>query len=177
MSGTKHTKGKRHGKVHHLPDEIREQVDRLVIEPDVTLDDIALFLREKGYDISRSSIGRYSKEYFETYQRLRVMEDQAKALVGDPEQGLVLEEAAAKLFNQRVLELLMEGGVDLKAIPRILGDFARLQMSSVAREKWKSELRKKIAKTAEKVEKLTKSAGLTPATAARIRKEILGIGT
>jgi len=170
-----HRKIRRHGKVHELPEEIRREVDDLLVEPGITYEDIAAYLKKKGYDISRSSIGRYGKEYLDTYQQLRIVEDQARTLVSEAGDGLVLEEAGAKLFAKKIVQLLMEEDVDIQKIPKLLMGFAALQRSSVSREKMKADIQKKISRTAEEVTEAVKSKGLSDAAAEEIRKKILGI--
>ncbi len=41
-----------------LPEELRREVDRLLVEGNATYDEIKDFLAAKGYEIGRSSIGR-----------------------------------------------------------------------------------------------------------------------
>jgi len=158
-----------------LPAEIRAEVNRLLIEPGVTYDDIQKFLAEKGYDISRSGIGRYGKGFLAIYQKLRIVEDKSKALVSEAGEGLVLEEAASKLFVQKIIELQMADDIDLKDIPRILSDFAKLQSASIMRERLKGDYAKKAEKAADDVVKVMKKEGLSAEKAAEIRKKILGV--
>jgi hypothetical protein len=159
-----------------LPKEIRAEVDRLLLEPGITYDDIKEFLTGRGFDISRSSIGRYGQEFMSAYQRLRQVEDQAKSLVteagGD---GLVLEEAASKLFAQQILEALVNNSMDVREKAKLIDAFAKLQASSTMREKFKSDLAAKAATAAEKVEKIVRKGGLSAETVQTIRREILGI--
>lgn len=158
-----------------LPAEIRAEVNRLLIEPDVTYDDIVAFVKEKGYDISRSSVGRYGKGFLAIYQKLRIIEDKSKALVSEAGEGLVLEEAASKLFVQKIIELQMADDIDIKDIPRILSDFAKLQSASIMRERLKGDFKKKVDKAADDVVKTVKKEGLSAEKAAEIRNKILGV--
>lgn len=165
-----HTKIRRHGKVHELPQEVRTEVDDLLVEPGITYEDIVEFLKSKGYDISQSSIGRYGKEYLATYQQLRIVEDQARTLVSEAGDGLVLEEAGAKLFAQKIVELLMEEDVDIQKIPKLMMGFAALQRSSVAREKMKADIQKKILRKAEQNKDMSKDELLN-----MLRAEVYGL--
>lgn len=158
-----------------LPADVREQVDRLLIEGGSTYEEIRDFLAAQGYDISRSAIGRYGKDFLAAYRRLRIVEDKSRALVSEVGDGLVLEEAASKIFVQMVLEAQLDGNLDLKKLPRILSDFAKLQASSVAREKFKREIQEKVRGVAEDVAETAKKSGLTAAAADEIRRKILGI--
>lgn len=150
--GLNHTKTRRHGKVYELPEDVRIQVEDLLLEPNVTYDDIAEFLKDKGQDVSRSAIGRYGKDFLNEYRNLRIIEDQAKNIVsGSGDDAMVLEEAATKLFSKKIVELLLENGINLNKIPRIVSDFARLQASSVLRERLKADFRKKTEKAVKSI--------------------------
>jgi hypothetical protein len=167
---------RQHGRVRDdLPQELREQVDRLLIEPGNTYEDIKAFLAGQGHDISRSAIGRYGKDFLSVYQRLKQVEDKSKALVSAAGDGMVLEEAASKLFAQMILEGLMSAKIDVAKYPKILGEFARLQASTVLRERLKKDYSEKVKKTADAVTKAVKSKGLSDEAAEEIRKKILGI--
>jgi hypothetical protein len=159
-----------------LPAEIRREVDRLLVEDNSTYDDIANFLKVKGYDISRSSIGRYGMEFVGRYQKLKIIEDQAKTLVAEAgENVMVLEEAASKMFGEQILSGLIDRTIDVKEIPRLVSDFAKLQASTVLRERMKMDFAKKVEKTATEVVKVAREGGLSPEKVDQIKRKILGI--
>jgi len=154
--GGPHTKIRRHGKVYELPEEIRREVDGLLVEG-ATYEEIAEYLKNKGYDISRSSVGRYGKDFLNEYRNIRIIEDQAKTIVSNSgDDAMILEEAATKLFSKKIVELLLANGININKIPRIVSDFARLQTSSVLRERMKAEFRKKAEKAFKKAERQMK---------------------
>lgn len=141
--GGPHIKTRRHSKVEdQLPGELKGEVDRLLIEGS-TYEEITAFLKAKGHDISKSSIGRYGKEFLNEYRKLRIIEDQSRALVSEAGDGMVIEEAASKVFSQQILELLLSRDMDIRTIPRLISDFAKLQASSVVRERLKDDFDKK----------------------------------
>ncbi len=160
-----------------LPTEIQREVDRLLVEGDATYDDIKDYLTRKGYDISRSAIGRYGKEFLANYRKLRIIEDKSRTLVSDVGDGMVLEEAASKIFAQMILEAQLAGEIDVKEMPRIISDFAKLQSSSIMRERLKKELGKKVEQTADKVEETAKKDGVSPETIKKIRRDVLMMAT
>lgn len=173
--GGPHTKTRRHSKVEtELSPEIKAQVDRLLIE-NATYEEIALFLKAKGFDISKSSIGRYGKEFLNAYKRLRMIEDQSKTMVSTAGSGMVLEEAASKIFSQQIIEILLDAGMETKNLPKLAMAFSMLQSSSVSREKFKSAIEKQIVKVSEDVQKIAKKNGLSESAAEQIRNKILGI--
>lgn len=144
---------RKHGRIRdELPPEIREQVDRLLIEG-ATYEEVREFLTRRGIEIGRSSIGRYGKDFLNAYSRLRVVEDKSRALVSETGDGLVLEEAASKIFAQMIIEAQLADKIDIVEIPRLISDFAKLQSSSSQRERVKAELKKKTQRVIEEAEK------------------------
>jgi hypothetical protein len=157
-----------------LPPEIRREVDRMLVEG-YTYDEIEAWLKGKGHDISRSGIGRYGKGFLASYQRLRVIEDKSRTLVSEAGEGMILEEAASKIFAQMIIEAQLSGELDIKELPRIISDFAKLQGSVVLRERLKHDFSERVTRAADDVVKIAKSKGLTDAAAKEIRDKILGI--
>ncbi|MBI4621053.1 MAG: DUF3486 family protein [Desulfobacterales bacterium] len=174
--GGPHTKVRRHSKVEdELPPEIRREVNRLLIEGE-TYEDISDYLKGQGHDISRSSIGRYGKEFLNEYRKLLIIEDKSKILVSEAGgDGMVLEEAVAKKMAATLMELLLDEGIDISKTPRIISDFAKLQSSTVTRERLKADFQKKAEATADDIVKSVKKDGLSEEKAEMIRKKILGI--
>lgn len=158
-----------------LPAEVRREVDRLLVEGNATYDEIASFLTAKGYDISRSAIGRYGKDFLAQYQRLRIIEDKSRTLISEAGDGLSLEEAASKVFAQKILEALLSGDLDVLEVPRLVSDFAKLQGSTVLRERLKMDVKKRVEKAVETVEKTLTKKAVDAETLRRIREEIYGI--
>jgi DNA-binding transcriptional ArsR family regulator len=158
-----------------LPAEVRREVDRLLVEGNATYDEIADYLTGRGYDISRSAVGRYGRDFLGQYQRLKIIEDKSRVLISEAGDGLPLEEAAGKLIVQKILEVLMSGEYDVLEVPRLVSDFAKLQSSTVLRERLKMEFQKTVEKTANEVVKVAKTGGLSEEKAEEIRKRILGI--
>jgi Protein of unknown function (DUF3486) len=157
-----------------LPPEVLEQVDRLLVE-DSSFEEIGEFLRTQGFNIAKTALGRYGKDFLQTYRRLRVIEEKSRTLASDEETGLVLEDAASRLFALMIIEAQLSGIIDLKVLPKLLSDFARLQSSNVQRERLRREFRRRVEKTAEEVGQSAKGAGLSDGAAAEIRRKILGL--
>jgi intein-encoded DNA endonuclease-like protein len=152
--GGPHTKIRRHTKVTtELPLSVRDEVDRLLIE-NSTYEEISMFLKEKGYDISKSSIGRYGKEFLNTYRKIKIIEQKSSALISNQGHGMILEEAVTKLFTQQILEMLLEENVDLSDKSRLISDFAKLQASSATREKLKKNYRDRAENAIKTIQKI-----------------------
>jgi hypothetical protein len=122
-------------------------------------------------------VGRYGKEFLNQVRELRILEDKSKALVSEAGgDNLILEEAASKLFSKKIVELLLNEGVNVTAVPRILSDFAKLQSSSIMREKMKAEYKSRADKTVEKIEQKVKKQ-VTPETLKYIKEAIYGLAS
>lgn len=157
-----------------LPRELRDEAHRLILEG-MTYEELAAWSASKGYDISKSAWGRYGKQFFEAYQAVKRFEDQSRALASEAGEGLTMEEAVTKMLLQRVMAAVMGKEFDIMEVPRLLSDVAKLQASSVSREKFKDEMARRAAAAADRVAKKARRGGLSPEAVAEIRKEILGI--
>ncbi len=157
-----------------LPPEMLEQVDRLLVEGS-SFEEIGKFLSDRGFDIGKTALGRYGKDFLQSYQRLKIIEEKSRALASDDDSGLVLEEAASRLFALMIIEAQLSGKIDLKLLPKLLSDFARLQSSNVQRERLRREFKRRVEKAAAEVEQSARGAGLSDTAAEEIRRKILGL--
>jgi hypothetical protein len=157
-----------------LSQDLKEQLNRLLLDG-ATYDEAADWCQEKGYDISRSSVGRYGKQFFEAYQNIRQFEDQSRAIMSAAEDGMPMEEAVGKLILQRVMAALVKNDADVVENVKIIGEIAKLQRSHVMMAKHKIDLENRAKAVADEVKTLVKKGGLSDQTADQIRKKILGI--
>jgi hypothetical protein len=175
LMGGAHEKIRKHSRIEDgLPADIRQQVDRLLIEG-TTYEQIAAFLKDKGYDLSKSSVGRYGKDFLNMLRQVRILQDQAQALVSDEATGLVAEEAISKLLAVQIFDQL-RGDMDVKGLSQVIGSFSKLQSSNVQRERLKIDLKERMAAAANEVETIAKSNGLSESAVEEIKNKILGIG-
>ncbi len=156
-----------------LPPEVRKSVNRLLVEG-ATYEEVSEYLAEQGYDISRSSVGRYGKDFFDMLRQLRVDEGKSEALI-EGDDTMALEHAASKLLVQQVIAGISIGSINVAEVPRIMSDLAKLQSSSIQRENYRREIRERTEKAAETVEKKLTKAGVTKEVADAIKREVLGI--
>ena len=170
-----HTKIRKRSRIEtELPADIREQVNRLLLEGS-TYDDVAAFCQTRGHDISKSSVGRYGKTFFEAYQNIRIFEDQSRALTSEVDDGLPMEEAVGKMLLQKVLAGLVSGEADVLANSRLISDVASLQRSSISLQKHKMDLEKRVTKVADEVAAAAKFKGASDEFTEWMRKKILGL--
>lgn len=165
-----------------LPQDIQREIDRMLlgVGPErKTYDEVVAWVKDRGYETSTSAISRYYR-YLKTLENVKIASQQVKAILDetDKDSMLELEEGISRMASAIVMEILQEAETsrktDIQYVTRIIGEFARLQMSSVAREKLKIEFRRKAQKAVENIEK-TAQKQLDPETLRKIREEIYGI--
>lgn len=170
---------RKHSKIEALPPEVLEAVNKMLVTPGITFERIVQRLADLGYQVSRSGVGRYSKDFLSQLQKLKVVKEQARAIVSEAGgDGLNLEEAAVTVALNNIMEFLMDPTLsDMKGeeASKVMMALARLQASSVQREKLKMDFRDKAAEAAEAVGKMAKAEGLSDELAEQIKKKILGV--
>lgn len=141
---------RKHWKItRELPPELVEAVNEKLVQG-YTYQQIASWLKEMGHEVSRSAVGRYSKDFLARLERLKLVRDQARAIIedasGDPQTAMA--EAASQLAFQLIMEAMMAAGdrgpagLDRKIVEAMKA-LAQLERSGVAREKLKAEFRQK----------------------------------
>lgn len=155
----------------------KAELNRRLATPGVTYDVVVDWLKDKGYSISRSAVGRYGKDFLARIETLKVVEEKARAIVSEVgANALSMEEAAAKIFTQKVLEHLLEiDDLSGQKFGALMTAFAKLQSSSTQRERLKADFQKKISEAADEVSRVAKAKGLSDEAASEIRQKILGI--
>lgn len=173
---------RRHSKItSELPPALVEALNAKLLEG-FTYEEITQWLVGEGHPISRSAVGRYSKDFLTRLERLKNVRDQAKAIVDDASDDpqTAMAEATSQIAFQLLMEALMEAGdkgpkgLDKTMIDAIKA-LAQLEKSGVDREKLKQHHREKVKKVAEDVEKRAAAAGLKPEELKYIREQIYGI--
>lgn len=150
---------RKHSKIDKLPEEIVKAVNELLVTPGVTYKDVVGWLKQKGHEVSKSSVGRYSQQFLSRLEKLRAVKDQAKAIIeADPDAPATeMHEAANQLAVQLIMEKLM-GIPDLEGakITEIFKALALLERSAVSREKLKLEFNKGVEAAAAKIKEALK---------------------
>ena len=172
---------RKHHKVAGLPQEIKEAVNQQIVAGH-TYPDIAAWLKQMGHPVGKSSVGRYGKDFLAKLEVLKQVQEQAEAIISEAKDrpALEIEEAAVKLGLQHIMKYLLDSGglsaADIKP-GTILTALAKLQASSVSRERVKLEYRKKVEAAFKKVEETAtkKKAPLDPKTLETIKKEVYGL--
>ncbi|MDI3480803.1 MAG: hypothetical protein PWQ97_458 [Tepidanaerobacteraceae bacterium] len=137
---------RKHHKIEKLPDELVEAVNKKLVEGH-TYQEITQWLNEMGHSVGKSSVARYGKDFLSRLERLRVVKEQAKAIVNESGDRPATEmaEAANQMAMQLIMETLMKvDSISTDDIHKIFNALARLESSGVQREKLKMDFRQKI---------------------------------
>jgi len=167
-----------HSKVRRLPRKVREAVDDALMRG-VTYDEIVEWLKEKGHEVSRSSVGRYGKEFHKRLERLAEVREQTKAIVqevsGRP--ATEMHEAANLLAVQQIFERLLDARDDIEeaSIVKLIQAVAQLEKSAVWRERAKLAFKRNAEEAAKKIEALGAEEGLSSEVLRKIREQVYGI--
>lgn len=79
--GDKRSRQRVTSKIDELPEELRTRVDVMLADTSNTYQDISLFLKGEGCDISKSSVGRYATRTNNAMQRLLEAQAQTDRLI------------------------------------------------------------------------------------------------
>jgi len=169
----------RRSKVKSLPEKVREALDeKLVEEGFQNYEELAGWLADQGYDISKSSVHRYGQEFEDRLEALRIATAQAKEIteqVGDDEGAL--GDALTAVVQEKAFGLLTSMDMDEQEVSftQLMNAIARLQKASVQQKKWMQEMREKAQQAAEEAEEIAREGGLSEENVERIKAGILGI--
>jgi hypothetical protein len=136
--------------VELLPEEIRQELEQKLIQGGFSgYVALAEWLRSLGYEISKSSVHRYGKNFEDRLRALKVATDQAKAIAEASEDDAgAMNDAIIRLVQTKTFELLVELEADNKSLPRIGQMVAKLAQAAVRQKKWQTEMEAKIREKA-----------------------------
>ena len=101
--GDKRTKQRITSKIDELPEDLRMKVDVMLADTSNTYDYISQFLKGEGYDISKSSVGRYATRTNNAMQRLLEAQAQTDRLIQ------VVKENPEADYTEAAILLTMNG--------------------------------------------------------------------
>lgn len=151
----KNSKRSRH-KVSTFPKELIEAINKKLVEGK-TYEEITEFINEKGFEIGKSSVGRYGKDFLSKLESLKVAKEQARALVEEVSDRPATEmhEAANQMAIQLIIELFMKGNFeevdDINKLAGVFKSLSALEKSAVAREKLKFDVDKGVRAAFERI--------------------------
>lgn len=145
--GDKRNKQRISSKIDELPEDLRMKVDVMLADTSNTYEYISQFLKGEGYDISKSSVGRYATRTNNAMQRLLEAQAQTDRLIQvvkeNPEADYA--EAAILLTMNGLLNKVATAEEEFNEMPldkagRLIASLSR---TKVYKDRVKQDMRKK----------------------------------
>ena len=145
--GDKRTKQRITSKIDELPEDLRMKVDVMLADTSNTYEYISQFLKGEGYDISKSSVGRYATRTNNAMQRLLEAQAQTDRLIQvvkeNPEEDYT--EAAILLTMNGLLNKVATAEEEFNEMPldkagRLIASLSR---TKVYKDRVKQDMRRK----------------------------------
>lgn len=145
--GDKRIKQRISSKIDELPEDLRMKVDVMLADTSNTYEYISRFLKEEGYEISKSSVGRYATRTNNAMQRLLEAQAQTDRLIQvvkeNPEADYT--EAAILLTMNGLLNKVATAEEEFNEMPldkagRLIASLSR---TKVYKDRVKQDMRKK----------------------------------
>lgn len=143
-------------KIDNLPDEIRFKVDSMLADTKYTYLEIAQYLYENGYEVSKSAVGRYALRTNGAAQRLIEAQEQTKALIK------VMKNNPDVDYTEATMQLLMDGltkkiaaaqeEFDMMPLDKAGRLITSLSRTKVYKDRVKQDMKKKVDLAFEKLE-------------------------
>lgn len=148
--------------------------------------ELETWLRELGYEISKSAIHRYGQKLERKLSAVQASTQAALLIAeatpddGDARSQAVLSLVQTELFNALIeLQDAEESNIDpekrLAMITKVGKGIAEIVKASVLQKQHAIDVREKATQAAQAVQEIVKSSGLSDETANLIRAKILGI--
>lgn len=174
--------GKR-SKVLGLPAEVKAWLDAALVEGNFSgLEKLSAACKAKGYDLSKSSIHRYSQPFQDRLAALKIATEQAQAVVmATPDDDNAMNDSLIRLVQEKLFTVLVEtnvgaeDGLTVKQLGQISKGIADVGRASVQQKKYHAEVQARANAAAAKVGDIAKQGGVSDDTIERIKREILGI--
>lgn len=165
-----------------LPPEVKTWLDQALAENNFSeYRFLSEQLAQRGYSISKSALQEYGKDFEDQLKALRLVTEQARAVVQvAPDEEGAVNDALVRLTQEKMFSILMTlkvdpAKVDLAKLARAV---AELGKASVAQKRWQVEARKQaLQDAASAAERVAKKTGLSAEAADELRREILGIAS
>ena len=166
-------------KVHALPKAVKAWLDGALVEGSFGgYEGLAEELKGRGYDVSKTSIHRYGQAFEERLATLRLVTEQAKAVVeASPDDDDAVNQALIRVTQEKLFTVMMDLKIDPRSvdIAKITRSIADLSRSSTASKEYANKVKLRAKEAAKDIAAVAKKAGLTDEAVNEIKKRILGV--
>ncbi len=169
-------------KIEGLPTAVKEWLDAALVEGNFSgYEQLEAELKQRGFDIGKSSIHRYGSQFEQRLATLKMASQQARAIVeAAPDDEGAVSEALMRLVQEKLFQVMLDFEVDPRKplnIASAAKAIADLSRATVGQKKRLAEVREKARNAAEAVTQVAKKGGLSAEAVNTIRREILGIAS
>jgi uncharacterized protein DUF3486 len=181
----------RQSSITALPEETRQALNRELAARNFSgYEALEDWLRDQGFEISKSAIHRYGQKIERRMQAIKASTEAAKMIVeaaGDDQDARsesVIALVQTEMFDS-IIAIQEAGDEDgenkltpaerLGMMSKAAKNIATLARASIAQKQFKTVVQARASDIADKAARLASKGGLSPDAAAEIRKMILGI--
>lgn len=104
--GDKRRRTRISSKIDQLPQGIKDEINDMLSDPSITYLEISEYLETRGYEISKSAVGRYALRQNEVVSRLRDAQERTKVLVSAVQQNPDMD------YTQAGMQILMDSLIE-----------------------------------------------------------------
>lgn len=168
--------------VFDLAPHIKKALDhRLVAEGFKGYAELAEWLQTMGYTVSKSAIHRYGQTFGDKLDTLKLVTEQARAVVeASPDNEGAVNDALVRLVQEKLFGVLIDlDPVTIKKekLSYLAKAIADLGRASVQQKQWMTKFKDRAAQAAEQAASVARKGGLSEAAVEEIRAKILGVAT
>lgn len=180
----------RRAKIEGLPQDVRRWLERALSESGFSgYEELEELLKEKGYAISKSAIGRYGLKIQRRFAAIKASTEAARMLTeGAADDQDARSEAVVALVQTEMFEaiLAMQEGANedgepmdpadrVAVLSKAAKNIATLTRASVSLKRFQQEVKDRVKAAADSAVELARANGLSADAVESIRREILGI--
>jgi hypothetical protein len=164
--------------VYSLPDETKQELDRKLIANHFSgYLDLEKWLREEGFEISKSAIHRYGRKFKGQVETIRIATEQARVIAAECDDENDMADALSRLAQQKLFQVLVELEdipEDIE-LPKLVSAIATLNRSSVNLKKYRYDVKAKIKLASKEIENIGIRSGIEESVMEQIKNSMLGI--
>ncbi len=165
-------------KVDLLNSEQRQWLDReLVSRGFAGYEELVADCRAHGIDLSVSGLGRYGKSFKDRLERVRLITEQARAVVAEsPDDEGAVNEALMRLVQERLFDVMVDAQFDVESmsLDKVARAIADLGRASISQKKLAAEVRRQaLEEAATQAEQTGRKQGLSDDGVDALRKAIM----
>lgn len=166
-------------KVTQLPDEVKEEIDAMLLDTSNTYDDISRWLKSQGHNISRSAVGRYAIRANRATQRVVETLEKTRAIIQAVEKNPDMDytKASRIVMMDGLLQKVSTAEEEFQEMPldkagRLIASLSRAEVyDQKVKRDWKNKMEVALdGLETELLSKIREDKELTREVAAMIKK-------